>query len=137
MALFIILGSITLVWTVFQFVKTASFQSSEMETVGTILSVETRAEGARIKTLLSIPTITFTADNGKVFTFVSDIKFNPGSIRSNDKILVGYDKNNPEIAHVYQPNNWVLWSYVILDLVASLLFFFFGWVIHKAAKRIR
>ena len=120
--LFIILGAAVLIWTVFQFFNTWSFQSSEIRTTGLILSVEKKLEGGRVKTDVDIPTITFKDDTGKTFTFISDIHFSPWTIQAGEKIPVAYDKNNPSVAHVDQPYNVSLWGFVVLDFVLSLFF---------------
>ncbi len=132
---FIILGILGLGWTGLQFLNTYSFQKSEVRTIGTIVSVDTKLTGGRFKTLLSIPTITFDTDNGKSITFVSDIKYNPGTVQANQKIPVAYDKNNPGVAHVDEPYNMTLWIYVGLDLLTSILFLFFGWFVFIVTKR--
>ncbi len=132
--LFIIAGVACLVWTAIQFSNTLSFQSSELHTVGTVLSVDTRLVGGRTKTLVSIPTISFTAGNNRIYTFISDIHLNPESIQANDKIPVAYDQNNPGIAHIDEPHNITLWGFVVLDFVFSLILFLFSWVCFAASK---
>ncbi len=131
--LFIIAGVACLVWTAIQFSNTLSFQSSELHTVGTVLSVETKLVGGRTKTLVDIPTITFTA-NGRPYTFISDIHLNPYSIQANVKIPVAYDQNDPNIAHIDEPHNFTLWGFVVLDFVFSLILFLFSWVCFAASK---
>jgi len=135
-SLFILLGIVGLCWTGFQFNKTLSFQQSEVKTIGVIVSVEAKLiHGRYSSTDVDIPTISFRDSSGKVFTFISDIHYSPGNISSGQQIAVGYDRNDPNIAHIDEPNNMSLWIFVGFDFILSLLFFFMSWVIFMSLKK--
>jgi hypothetical protein len=126
--LFVILGIVSLWCTKINFQKTLSFQRSEVRVVGTVYSVETKLVGGKTKTLVSIPTISFTTTSGKYIMFISDIDLNPYSVKAGDSIAIAYDPNDPFVAHIDTPNNSALWEDVITLGVISLLLFFVSWV---------
>lgn len=132
---FIVFGCASLVWTAFQLQKVVSFQSNEIGTVGTVVSVETKLVGGRTSTLRDIPTIRFVTEAGKPITFVSDIRLLPYTIQVGQRIPVAYDKNDPEVAHIDEQYNASLWINVLFDFSGALLFFFGSWISFQVAKR--
>lgn len=97
--LFVGIGTITLEWAGFAWLRTRTFVSTATRAEGTILENVWGASGTSNRSRTWYPRVRFQA-GGREIVFVSDLGSSPPSFQVNDAVRVIYDPKRPAEAKI-------------------------------------
>jgi len=118
---FLLIGLGALPGSVYFYVKEKQFEKIAVSAPGTVIDLikkERRSDNNR-RTLVYVPVIQFTDQNGKLQEYHSPHGSNPPDYKHGDKVMILYEPDNPEFAKM---DDWQRYLWVVVFGIFGIAF---------------